>query len=145
MTACNSCYQLVMFKADGTCPACGQNQGAYSKNIADKALVKISIGQKIPSACISCGTSTDKFQSFLFTYDVVESKTLISRFMSYVPGNTRRKSQKVSLPICNTCLPNHKDLKPHSLRFELDYTLLVHRNFQKQFEALNGPPEIELT
>jgi hypothetical protein len=75
----------------------------------------------------------------------VESKTLFTRLMSYVPGNTRRKSQKVVLPICEVCLPNNKHLKPHSLRFDLDYTLLVHCNFQKQFEALNGPPEIELT
>jgi len=145
MSTCTHCYMQVMFKSDGCCPACGRDQGAAIKLAPEKTMAVIAIGQAMPACCIVCGAATQRTQRFTFWYDIVESKTLFTRLMACLPGNERRKAQRIVLPVCDNCAPSEKTLQPLSIRLDLDFRMIVHRNFQTMFETLNGPAQSEPT
>jgi hypothetical protein len=92
-----------------------------------------------------CGSQTERRQRMVFWYDLVESKTPMAWLMSRIPGNERRKALKLLLPVCPSCEQASERIKPLSVRFGLDYRMLVHRDFQATFETLNGPPQSEPT
>jgi hypothetical protein len=145
MAQCGHCYQHVMFKQDGSCPACGKSPQGAAPRDPNRRLTVIGVHQTLPSCCILCGRATERRQRKVYWYDIVESRTLLEKFMSRLPGNERRKAHRVTLPICENCEAASGQLKPQSVRFGVDYRMLTHREFATRFEALNGPPESEPT
>jgi hypothetical protein len=145
MATCNHCYRSVMFKQDGSCPACGKHQDQGAPVSPDKTLVIIRVDQPLPSCCLLCGSATERRRRMVFWYDVAEIDSLLSKVLSRIPGNHLRKAHRASLPICEACEEESKGVRPFSVRFGIDYTMVAHRNFRVKYEALNGPPEYEPT
>jgi hypothetical protein len=145
MARCTHCYNEVMLKKDGSCPACGKHPKKEAAVAPDKTITVIGIHQPLPSCCLLCGSATEQRRRMVFWYDIVESKTLLAKILSRVPGNERRKALKVTLPFCEACNEASNSVTPHSVRLGLDYTLVTHLNFRKTFEALNGPPQQDPT
>lgn len=145
MSTCNHCYLQVMFKSDGTCPACGRPQDDAVTLAPEKCLAVIEVVHQMPPCCLVCGEDTKRTQKFTFWYDVVESKNLFTRLMARLPGNERRKAQRINLPICNDCSPSAKLIEPVSIRFDIDMRMVVHKNFRTMLYQINGPLQAELT
>jgi hypothetical protein len=134
-----------MFKKDGSCPACRKHPDHGAPADPDKTLAVIGIDQPLPSCCMLCGAGTERRERMVYWYDMMESKTALEWIMSRIPGNERRKALKLTLPVCIACSDQSRKIRPLSVRFGLDYRMVVHRDFHATFEALNGPPQSEPT
>jgi len=145
MSICSHCYMDVMFKSDGTCPACGRAQDAAVTLAADKCLAVIEMTHQMPPCCLVCGENTQRTQEFTFWYEVIESKTFFSRLMARLPGSERRKAQRFSLPVCANCEPSSHLVEPLSIRLDLDMRMIVHKNFRSMLYQVNGPMHAEAT
>lgn len=142
MSTCSNCHVQVMFKSDGTCPACRRPQTVMA---SDKCLAVIEVGHQMPPCCLVCGENTKRTQKFVFWYDVVESTTFFARLMARLPGNERRKAQRINLPICEDCSADAGLIEPLSIRLDLDMRMVVHKKFRHMLYEINGSLQAEPT
>lgn len=140
---CPHCYSHVMFRQDGICPSCRKNRLDTLHVDQDKTMVTIDHNHQLPGACFLCGVDTSQAKHFSWSYDKGTAPNLLARLLSYIPGSPHRENHQVDLPVCTSCIPSAKRVKPLSVLAGLECRLVVHRHFRVQFEQLNGKEYME--
>ena len=145
---CPHCHTEVMVRSDGHCIACGKNSLDTQGVDPHRTMVSIDNVHKLPHCCFVCGEETQRRQKLSWTYRY-STRSLpfwcapLIWLFSYLPGSQFSMRSLVILPVCTKCAPNARKFRPLSMRAGLDCRLLVHRNFRKQFEKLNGRERME--
>lgn len=155
---CPYCYANVMFRPDGTCPACGKNAAQAPEENRKYSAVELMQGQDMPACCVSCGTDTDQMELFEYRYeshlrgDLDENSYfafMIFTVMTLGLGLTllplyRRRLRKyreityhISLPYCDSCLPQKPSYKPITIEGRA-FHFKVHKAFKEKLKAMEG-------
>ncbi len=155
LTECPHCFTLVLPKGDGQCPACQRN--ARQASGPDPELVTLSIGEQseIPDLCCHCGLPTRRMKRvkrwkpaenaqqtagfwILVTFLFGGLGSALAALQRATGGRYSGHSVVVRIGQCPECAavgppePLQVDHEHFTMRF------LVHRDFARQFERLNG-------
>lgn len=145
---CPHCHHEVMVRADGHCIACGKNCLDKAGQNPELTMLAIDNIHRLPACCFVCGVDTERRQRLSWTYRVDTFRLpfwcapMVALF-SYLPGSEYRQRFEMNLPVCPHCAAKARKSRPLSARAGLDCRLLVHRNFRRQFEILNGRERME--
>lgn len=140
---CPHCYSNVMFRQDGICLSCRKNRFDTQGVNPDETMVTIDHNHRLPRCCFLCGVETPLKKNLAWSYYTGSKSSWLSLMFSYVPGSQCRAIHDINMPVCLTCTPLAKHVKPLSVIAGLECRVLVHRQFRQQFEQLNGKEYIE--
>jgi hypothetical protein len=140
---CPHCHAEVMFRADGICLSCRKSRFDTQGVDPNETLINIDHNHRLPSCCFLCGADTPIKKKLSWSYYTGAEDSWISRMFSYVPGSHYRATHQIEMPVCLSCIPSAKRVKPLSVLTGLECRVLVHRNFRNAFEKLNGKERLE--
>lgn len=140
---CPHCHVEVMFRADGICLSCGKSRFDTQGLNPDETLLNIDHNHRLPHCCFLCGEETPHKKKLSWSYYTGAKDSWLSCILSYAPGSHYRATHQIEIPVCVPCTPSAKRIKPLSVIAGLECRVLVHRNFRKAFEKLNGKEKLE--
>lgn len=145
---CPHCHHEVMARPDGKCIACGKSRSDASAVDPDLTMLTIDNVHALPACCFCCGSETRRMQGFTWNFRISPFALPpwmipFVALMSFLPGSQYRTSEHVRLPVCKACAKPARRVRPLSVASGLDCRLLVHREFRRRFEAINGKARLE--
>lgn len=148
---CPHCFGRILPMTDGRCPQCRNDTNARTREAAEMTVVSIDKESIVPDVCAGCGLPTYRRVTFkrkkhdptdddftMFQFLMFGCVGAIGLLLSGLFRGNRGLSIRVKLPHCLEC-HTRKPLEPHSVSFEeLQMRFVVHREFARQFAAVNG-------
>jgi hypothetical protein len=144
LVECVNCYETVIPKADGLCPACGQN----AKQITDddqavreghwKAMIRVQEGARLPPICCSCATPTERLVKIRRSRALGGESLFVRLVVSPIywwDSKPTSRDVTVYLPQCKAC-SRKIPVKPMYVDFERGtMKFVVHRTFRRHCQA----------
>ena len=142
LTECPNCFEDVLAKADGTCPACRSSIAGNSSENSSITKAQIRSGEPgLPDVCMLCGKDTAERMNFKLKMKNPRYETsyqffggilalAITWMADYVTGRMRIEIA-ISVPRCSSCGSEGK--QPVVKRLDFDNrqaTFLVDRAFR---------------
>ncbi|MBI1890584.1 MAG: hypothetical protein HYS18_08060 [Burkholderiales bacterium] len=156
LSECPHCYALVMFRPDGTCPACGKNPADAPEANLQYSAVEITEGQDLPSCCVLCGTETEQTELFEYHYDshlggrldensyfafMIFTVLTLGVGLAFLPlyrkrlRKYRQLTYHIMLPYCESCLPEKPAYRPITIEGRA-FHFKVHKSFKEKMKAM---------
>jgi hypothetical protein len=161
---CPHCHRKVLPRRDDTCPSCSKNVLDVKDVDLNRSALDFTFGVKMPECCHQCGVFTRNRQAMRLnsgTRPPVESRILTHAIAHLIPGlgmllrardEERHPSEFVQMnleiPTCDTCTAEIYRKGPGIEASYMDLlerrvTVIVHKDFKREFLKLNSRPTSE--
>jgi hypothetical protein len=144
---CPNCHNNVLPTKDNLCPTCKKSTKGCAESKMDKASIKITIDDTLPSKCIFCGNDSASGIKLQWERDPAEGSSgwyhrwLFKFFVGGLLGKLIAKKFKVgkdifalNLPVCMTCKEG-QTVQVNEIDWEnRGARVLVDLRFKKIFE-----------
>jgi hypothetical protein len=152
---CPHCFTLVSPAADGECPACRENTRVTSGQDPDRVTLTVGEHSQSPDVCCDCGLPTRR-TTHVKRWKPPENAQYADGFLivgvllfgwlgsalaalhRIIRGRFGGQTVVVRIAQCHECVTSGA---PDPLRVDHEHftmRFLVHRDFARQFERLNG-------
>lgn len=151
---CPFCSAPVMFRPDGTCPACGKNSHLATDKDRESTVLEFDTKQTLPETCFVCGGRSEKNETFKYKYiphgaDAFPDRQallfvmvapIVALFWPLFKRRMKKASEvtyKLTMPVCMRCVEAAGKMEPLNVIEGVEYKMRVHRKFREDFEKLH--------